>query len=86
MKLIIGPDGYVLYIQIYIDSTHLTTIGGAKVWPVYAWLGNVPAALRKRHGKGGAALVGYLPFVSQIVALTLLLQLSHGCIIYPGSR
>ncbi|KAG9077650.1 hypothetical protein FS749_010436 [Ceratobasidium sp. UAMH 11750] len=64
-QLWIGPGSRILYIQLYVDSTHLSVGGGAKVWPMYAWLGNLPAALRKRHGKGGAALVGYLPVVEE---------------------
>ncbi|KAG8700989.1 hypothetical protein FRC09_005626 [Ceratobasidium sp. 395] len=61
----IGPGGRALWVQVYVDATHLSTAGGAKVWPVYGWLGNVPAALRKGRGKGGAALIGYLPVVEE---------------------
>ncbi|KAG8716193.1 hypothetical protein FRC08_009756 [Ceratobasidium sp. 394] len=64
-QLWIGPGSRILYIQLYVNSTHLSVGGGAKVWPMYAWLGNLPAALRKRHGKGDAALVGYLPVVEE---------------------
>ncbi|KEP45810.1 hypothetical protein V565_239550 [Rhizoctonia solani 123E] len=66
-QLRIGSNGCILYIQLYVDATHLTLSGGAKVWPVYLWLGNLPSSIRKRQGKGGAVLVGYLPVVSYLV-------------------
>ncbi|KAG9077154.1 hypothetical protein FS749_010990 [Ceratobasidium sp. UAMH 11750] len=59
----VGPGGRILYLHMYMDATHLSTGGGAKLWPVYVWLGNVPAELRKKHGKGGATLIGHLPVV-----------------------
>jgi len=49
-----GPDGVVTYLQIYVDETQLTIIGNVNVWPVYAWLGNVPSAYCR-------VLIGYLP-------------------------
>lgn len=64
MQTNLGLHACVLYLQLYVDATHLTIIGNVKVWPVYAWLGNLPASVRKKRGKGGAVLVAYLPFVS----------------------
>ncbi|EUC64240.1 hypothetical protein RSOL_437800 [Rhizoctonia solani AG-3 Rhs1AP] len=61
----VGPGGRILYIQLYADATKITVIGSLKVWPVYAWLGNLPAHLRKRDGKGGATLIAYLPVVEK---------------------
>ncbi|KAB5587540.1 hypothetical protein CTheo_9021 [Ceratobasidium theobromae] len=53
---------HVLFLVVYVDETNVTLIGGVKVWPVYVWVGNLPAATRKQHNKkGGAILVGYLP-------------------------
>ncbi|KAG8710978.1 hypothetical protein FRC11_003923 [Ceratobasidium sp. 423] len=58
----IGCDEHILFIVVYVDETNVTTFGGVKVWPVYAWLGNLPAATRlRRNRKGGAILIGYLP-------------------------
>ncbi|KDN35213.1 hypothetical protein RSAG8_11788, partial [Rhizoctonia solani AG-8 WAC10335] len=58
----IHPDQCILYIIIYIDETSVSTIGGVQVWPVYAWIGNLLASIRKqRTKKGGAILLGYLP-------------------------
>ncbi|QRW13306.1 hypothetical protein RhiLY_12305 [Ceratobasidium sp. AG-Ba] len=58
----IPPNHFVLYLVVYIDETNVSTIGGVSVWPIYVWVGNLPAATRKRRKKkGGAVLVGYLP-------------------------
>ncbi|CAE6440234.1 unnamed protein product [Rhizoctonia solani] len=52
----------ILYLVVYIDETSVSTIGGVHVWPIYLWVGNLPASIRKqRKGKGGAVLIGYLP-------------------------
>ncbi|KAG9094666.1 hypothetical protein FS749_012061 [Ceratobasidium sp. UAMH 11750] len=49
-------------LMIYIDETNVSKIGGVKVWPIYMWVGNLPASIRKRRGeKGGGTLIGYLP-------------------------
>ncbi|CUA75453.1 hypothetical protein RSOLAG22IIIB_11746 [Rhizoctonia solani] len=58
----VQPNQCVLYLVIYIDETSVSTIGGVNVWPIYAWIGNLPASVRKRRTKkGGAILLGYLP-------------------------
>lgn len=59
------PSGnHVLFLIVYMDETNVSIIGGVKVWPVYVWVGNLPASIRKqRNKKGGAVLVGYLPEV-----------------------
>ncbi|KDN42568.1 hypothetical protein RSAG8_06711, partial [Rhizoctonia solani AG-8 WAC10335] len=58
----IQSNQHVLYIVVYIDETHVSTIGGVQVWPVYGWIGNLPALIRRRRTKkGGAILFGYLP-------------------------
>ncbi|KAB5587904.1 hypothetical protein CTheo_8654 [Ceratobasidium theobromae] len=58
----IHPDQCILYILIYIDETSVSTIGGVNVWPIYAWVGNLPASIcKRRNKKGGAILLGYLP-------------------------
>ncbi|KAG9101276.1 hypothetical protein FS749_008500 [Ceratobasidium sp. UAMH 11750] len=59
----LGLNTRVLYVQLYMDATTVSIFGGVKVWPVYAWLGNIPSALRKKHGPGGAVLVAYIPVV-----------------------
>lgn len=59
------PDGdCILFLVVYMDETNVSIIGGVRVWPVYVWVGNLPAATRKqRNKKGGAVLLGYLPEV-----------------------
>ncbi|QRV90390.1 hypothetical protein RhiJN_18408 [Ceratobasidium sp. AG-Ba] len=58
----IPHNHFILYLVVYIDETNVSTIGGVSVWPVFVWVGNLPAATRKqRVKKGGAILVGYLP-------------------------
>ncbi|KAB5587486.1 hypothetical protein CTheo_9075 [Ceratobasidium theobromae] len=58
----IASNQCILYLVLYIDETNVSTIGGVKVWPVYIWVGNLPASIRKQRGKkGGAILIGYLP-------------------------
>ncbi|KAG9093136.1 hypothetical protein FS749_015009 [Ceratobasidium sp. UAMH 11750] len=61
----VGSSTRILYIQLYMDATSVSIYGGVKVWPVYAWLGNVPSALRSKRGVGGAVLVAYLPAVQK---------------------
>ncbi|KAF8593698.1 hypothetical protein BDV93DRAFT_584062 [Ceratobasidium sp. AG-I] len=56
----IGPEGVVLYIYLSMDETKVSTIGQKKLWPVYLWLGNVPASKRRGSGPGGAELLCYL--------------------------
>ncbi|KAG8734655.1 hypothetical protein FRC10_011551 [Ceratobasidium sp. 414] len=48
---------------IWEESYHGDDWWNLQVWPVYAWLGNVPSALRKKHGPGGAVLIAYIPVV-----------------------
>ncbi|KAG8727553.1 hypothetical protein FRC10_005855, partial [Ceratobasidium sp. 414] len=58
----IQKDQCILYLVIYIDETNVSKIGGVKVWPIYMWVGNLPASIRKRRGeKGSGTLIGYLP-------------------------
>ncbi|KAF8603005.1 hypothetical protein BDV93DRAFT_556926 [Ceratobasidium sp. AG-I] len=58
----IAPNQCILYLVVYIDETNVSTIGGVKVWPIYLWIGNLPASVRRRRRKkGGAILIGYLP-------------------------
>jgi hypothetical protein len=64
LKTKLGNDTFVIYLQIYADSTHVTSFGNVKYWGVYLWVGNVPRADRKdRGGRGRAMLIAYLPIV-----------------------
>ncbi|QRV91941.1 hypothetical protein RhiJN_19959 [Ceratobasidium sp. AG-Ba] len=58
----VSPDQHILYLVLYIDETNVSKIGGVKVWPVYLWIGNLPASIRKQRGKkGGGTLIALLP-------------------------
>jgi hypothetical protein len=61
----VGNDTVILYLQIYLDATHVTTFGSVKFWSIVLWVGNVPKADRNdRGGRGRAILIGFLPTVS----------------------
>ncbi|KAG9119795.1 hypothetical protein FRC07_005011, partial [Ceratobasidium sp. 392] len=59
----LGFHTRILYIHVYTDATKVSTFGGLKVWPLYAWIGNVPSALRRKRKTGGAVLIGFIPVV-----------------------
>jgi hypothetical protein len=55
----------VIYLQLYLDSTHVSSFGNVKYWGVFLWIGNIPKAGRNdRGGRGRAILIAYLPTVS----------------------
>ncbi|KAL1689775.1 hypothetical protein GGG16DRAFT_114767 [Schizophyllum commune] len=61
---LLGPSAYGVYMQIYVDSTHVTSFGNVRYWSVYLWLANVPKADRNDPGGlGRAQLIGFLPAV-----------------------
>lgn len=44
------------------DETRLTTLSGSKVaWPVYASIGNIPKAIRRRPSEQAMMLIGLIP-------------------------
>ena len=60
----LGDDAIVIHLQIYIDSTHVTSFGNVKYWGVFLWIGNAPKAERSdRGGRGRGILIAYLPTV-----------------------
>ena len=64
-QTLVGNDTIILYLQIYLDSTHVTSFGNIKYWSVFLWVGNVPKADRNdRGGRGRAILIAFLPTVS----------------------
>lgn len=61
----LGNHTFIIYLQIYVDATHVTSFGNIKYWGVFIWVGNVPKADRNdRGGRGRAMLIAYLPVVS----------------------
>lgn len=64
-QTLVGNGKMIIYIQVYIDATHVTSFGNIKFWGVFLWVGNVPKADRNdRGGRGRAVLIAYLPIVS----------------------
>jgi hypothetical protein len=64
-QTLVSDDTVILYLQLYMDSTHVTSFGNFKFWGVFLWVGNVPKAdWNDRGGRGRAILIGYLPTVS----------------------
>lgn len=60
----LGDDTAIIYLQIYLDSTHVTSFGNVKYWGVFLWVGNVPKDDRKdKGGRGRAILIAFLPTV-----------------------
>ncbi|KAG8686662.1 hypothetical protein FRC09_013983 [Ceratobasidium sp. 395] len=59
----VGQGACILYLHLYADATKIATYGGLKVWPVYAWIGNIPSETRRKRKSGGAILVGLIPVV-----------------------
>ena len=49
----IGKNKVIIYLQFYIDSTHVTSFGNVKYWGVFLWIGNVPKADRNDRGGQG---------------------------------
>jgi hypothetical protein len=63
----LDDDTIVIHLQIYIDSTHVTSFGNVKYWGVFLWIGNAPKAERNdRGGRGRAILIAYLPTVISV--------------------
>lgn len=70
----LGNESFVMYLQLYVDATHVTSFGNVKYWGVFLWLGNVPKADRNdRGGRGRASLIAYLPTVKILQALVKLI-------------
>lgn len=66
-----GDDTVIIYLQIYLDSTHVTSFGNVKYWGMFLWIGNVPKAdHRDKGGRGHAILIAYLPMVVPTITLT----------------
>ena len=71
----IRGDTFVIYLQIYVDATHVTCFGNVKYWGVFMWVGNVPKADRNgRGGRGRAILVAYLPVVGLLAFYSILVR------------
>lgn len=54
----------ILSLMLWSDSTHLTSFGVAKLWPLYLYFGNLPKYFRGKPGSATAHHVAYIPSVS----------------------
>ncbi|KAF8890440.1 hypothetical protein BD779DRAFT_1438607 [Infundibulicybe gibba] len=50
-------------LMFWSDSTHLTTFGTEKVWPLYLYFGNLSKYLRSKPEFGGCHHVAYIPSI-----------------------
>jgi hypothetical protein len=57
----------ILGLMFWSDSTHLTSFGTAKVWPLYMYFANLSKYVRCKPSFGAAHHVAYIPSVSNIV-------------------
>ena len=51
-------------LMFWLDSTHLTSFGTAKVWPLYLYFTNLSKYIRARPNSGTCHHVAYIPYVS----------------------
>jgi hypothetical protein len=51
-------------LMFWSDSTHLTSFGTAKVWPLYLYFANLSKYFRARPNSGACHHVAYIPYVS----------------------
>jgi hypothetical protein len=51
-------------LMFWSDSTHLTSFGAAKVWPLYLYFANLSKYIRARPNSGACHHVAYIPYVS----------------------
>lgn len=56
----------ILGLMFWSDSTHLTSFGAAKVWPVYLYFGNLSKYMRSKPSCAAAHHVAYIPPVRSL--------------------
>lgn len=59
----------ILGLMFWSDSTHLTSFGTAKLWPLYLYFGNLSKYVRGKPGSGASHHVAYIPSVCIIYFL-----------------
>ena len=63
-------------LMFWSDSTHLTSFGTAKVWPLYLYFGNLSKYVRARPNSGACHHVAYIPYVN-VLDLSVVLSIAH---------
>ncbi|KAF8600664.1 hypothetical protein BDV93DRAFT_447042 [Ceratobasidium sp. AG-I] len=62
MQELLGEGATIAPFILATDETHLTALSGSKVaWPVYASIGNIPKAVRRRPSEQTMMLIGLIP-------------------------
>ena len=59
----------VLGLMFWSDSTHLTSFGTAKVWPLYLYFANLSKYVRCKPSSGASHHVAYIPSVRNALCL-----------------
>jgi hypothetical protein len=59
----------ILGLMFWSDSTHLTSFGTAKVWPLYMYFANLSKYVRCKPSSGASHHVAYIPSVRNILCL-----------------
>jgi hypothetical protein len=54
-------------LMFWSDSTHLTSFGTAKVWPLYLYFANLSKYIRAQPNSGACHHVAYIPYVSILI-------------------
>lgn len=57
-------------LMFWSDSTHLTSFGTTKVWPLYLYFANLSKYVRARPNSGACHHVAYIPYVN-VLALSV---------------
>ncbi|KAK7437937.1 hypothetical protein VKT23_018372 [Stygiomarasmius scandens] len=61
----------VLGLMFWSDSTHLTSFGDAKLWPIYLMFGNLSKYIRSIPNSGACHHVAYIPSASFLLTLMI---------------
>jgi hypothetical protein len=59
----------ILGLMFWSDSTHLTSFGTAKVWPLYLYFANLSKYVRCKPSSGASHHVAYIPSVRNILCI-----------------
>ena len=59
----------ILGLMFWSDSTHLTSFGTAKVWPLYLYFANLSKYIRCKPSSGASHHVAYIPSVCNVLCL-----------------
>ena len=61
----------IVALMFWLDSTHLTNFGAAKIWPIYMMLGNLTKYIRCVPTSGACHHIAYISYVSAIYSCVI---------------